>query len=158
MPRVVITGMGALTPIGNDVHEFQAGLAASKVGFNPISHFDASETGITLAGELTDFEPLTRLGKKDLRRMDTFSQYAVYATAEAIEQAGITEENTEAEQLGVIYGSGIGGLTTIQEQVTKMNEKGLNGYRQCLCQRRSRTWPRVTLRFVTTLRTFVPPS
>lgn len=124
MPRVVITGMGALTPIGNDVHEFQAGLAASKVGFNPISHFDASETGVTLAGEVTDFEPLTWLGKKDLRRMDTFSQYAVYATAEAIEQAGITEDNTEAEQLGVIYGSGIGGLTTIQEQVTKMNEKG----------------------------------
>lgn len=124
MTRVVITGMGALTPIGNSVSEFQAGLAASKVGFNQISHFDATETGITLAGELSDFDPLKRLSKKDLRRMDAFSQYAMYATAEAVEQAGIDETNTEPESMGVIYGSGIGGLTTIQEQVTKMVEKG----------------------------------
>ncbi|WP_054700034.1 beta-ketoacyl-ACP synthase II [Secundilactobacillus odoratitofui] len=124
MTRVVITGMGALTPIGNSVSEFQTGLAASKVGFNQISHFDATETGITLAGELSDFDPLKRLSKKDLRRMDAFSQYAMYATAEAVEQAGIDETNTEPESMGVIYGSGIGGLTTIQEQVTKMVEKG----------------------------------
>ncbi|KRK97974.1 3-oxoacyl-ACP synthase [Secundilactobacillus odoratitofui DSM 19909 = JCM 15043] len=116
--------MGALTPIGNSVSEFQTGLAASKVGFNQISHFDATETGITLAGELSDFDPLKRLSKKDLRRMDAFSQYAMYATAEAVEQAGIDETNTEPESMGVIYGSGIGGLTTIQEQVTKMVEKG----------------------------------
>ncbi len=70
MTRVVITGMGALTPIGNSVSEFEAGLLASKVGFQPITHFDASETGITLTGELHDFDPLKRLGKKDLRRMD----------------------------------------------------------------------------------------
>lgn len=124
MTRVVITGMGALTPIGNSVPEFEAGLQASKVGFQPITHFDASETGITLAGELHDFDPLKRLGKKDLRRMDAFSQYAMYAASEAVEQAGIDESNTTPETMGVIYGSGIGGLTTIQEQVIKMHEKG----------------------------------
>lgn len=124
MTRVVITGMGALTPIGNSVAEFEAGLADGKVGFNLISHFDAEETGIALAGELSDFDPLQRLGKKDLRRMDDFSQYAMYATSEAIEQAGIDETNTDPEDMGVIYGSGIGGLTTIQEQVIKMVEKG----------------------------------
>ncbi|GAX01165.1 beta-ketoacyl-ACP synthase II [Secundilactobacillus silagei] len=124
MTRVVITGMGALTPIGNSVPEFEAGLRTAKVGFQPITHFDASETGITLAGELHDFEPLKRLGKRDLRRMDAFSQYAMYATAEAVEQAGIDEANTEPETMGVIYGSGIGGLTTIQEQVIKMVNKG----------------------------------
>lgn len=124
MTRVVITGMGALTPIGNSVPEFEAGLQASKVGFQPITHFDASETGITLAGELHDFDPLKRLGKKDLRRMDAFSQYAMYAASEAVEQAGIDESNTTPETVGVIYGSGIGGLTTIQEQVIKMHEKG----------------------------------
>ncbi|MTV81072.1 beta-ketoacyl-ACP synthase II [Secundilactobacillus folii] len=124
MSRVVITGMGALTPIGNSVAEFEDGLAASKVGFNPISHFDATETGITLAGELSNFDPLKRLGKRDLRRMDAFTQYAMYATAEAIEQAGIDGTNTVPEDMGVIYGSGIGGLTTIQEQVIKMANKG----------------------------------
>ncbi|GAX06898.1 3-oxoacyl-ACP synthase 2 [Secundilactobacillus pentosiphilus] len=124
MTRVVITGMGALTPIGNSVPEFEAGLQASKVGFQPITHFDASETGITLAGELHDFDPLKRLGKRDLRRMDAFSQYAMYAASEAVEQAGIDESNTAPETMGVIYGSGIGGLTTIQEQVIKMHEKG----------------------------------
>ncbi|GAX02724.1 3-oxoacyl-ACP synthase 2 [Secundilactobacillus pentosiphilus] len=124
MTRVVITGMGALTPIGNSVPEFEAGLQASKVGFQPITHFDASETGITLAGELHDFDPLKRLGKRDLRRMDAFSQYAMYAASEAVEQACIDESNTAPETMGVIYGSGIGGLTTIQEQVIKMHEKG----------------------------------
>lgn len=124
MPRVVITGMGAVTPVGNDVETFVASLTAGKVGFNPITHFDATETGVTLAGELTDFDPLQRLKKRDLRRMDGFSQYAMYATGEAMEQAGINDDNTDSERLGVIYGSGIGGLTTIQEQVIKMHDKG----------------------------------
>ena len=91
MTRVVITGMGALTPIGNSVPEFEAGLRTAKVGFQPITHFDASENGITLAGELHDFEPLKRLGKRDCAN-GSFSQYAMYATAEAVEQAGIDEE------------------------------------------------------------------
>ncbi len=124
MPRVVITGMGAVTPVGNDVESFVSSLTAGKVGFNPITHFDATETGVTLAGELTDFDPLQRLKKRDLRRMDGFSQYAMYATGEAMEQAGINDDNTDSERLGVIYGSGIGGLTTIQEQVIKMHDKG----------------------------------
>ncbi|KRM77384.1 3-oxoacyl-ACP synthase [Secundilactobacillus collinoides DSM 20515 = JCM 1123] len=120
----MITGMGAVTPVGNDVESFVSSLTAGKVGFNPITHFDATETGVTLAGELTDFDPLQRLKKRDLRRMDGFSQYAMYATGEAMEQAGINEDNTDSERLGVIYGSGIGGLTTIQEQVIKMHDKG----------------------------------
>ncbi|KRL76424.1 3-oxoacyl-ACP synthase [Secundilactobacillus paracollinoides DSM 15502 = JCM 11969] len=120
----MITGMGAVTPVGNDVETFVASLTAGKVGFNPITHFDATETGVTLAGELTDFDPLQRLKKRDLRRMDGFSQYAMYATGEAMEQAGINDDNTDSERLGVIYGSGIGGLTTIQEQVIKMHDKG----------------------------------
>lgn len=158
MTRVVITGMGALTPIGNSVSEFQTGLAASKVGFNQISHFDATETGITLAGELSDFDPLKRLSKKDLRRMDAFSQYAMYATAEAVEQAGIDETNTEPESMGVIYGSGIGGLTTIQEQVTKMVEKGPQRVSPmfvptAISNMRQVTWP-----FATTPKTFVQRS
>lgn len=126
MTRVVVTGMGVLTPIGNDVASFQQGLNNNKIGFKPITYFDASETGVTLAGQLDNFDPLKYLIKKDSRRMDAFTQYAMYATAQAIEQAEINEQNTESERLGVIWSSGIGGLTTIQEQVIKWHDKGLD--------------------------------
>ena len=124
MTRVVITGMGAITPLGNDVQTFTANAYAGKVGIGPITKFDAKETGITVAGEVKDFDPADKVGKKAAKRMDLFSQYAVASAVEAVEQAGITEENTRNEDLGVIYGSGIGGLTTIQEQIIKMHEKG----------------------------------
>lgn len=124
MTRVVITGMGAITPLGNDVQTFTANAYAGKIGIGPITKFDAEETGITVAGEVKNFDPADKVGKKAAKRMDLFSQYAVASAVEAVEQAGITEENTRSEDLGVIYGSGIGGLTTIQEQIIKMHEKG----------------------------------
>ena len=124
MTRVVITGMGAITPLGNDVQTFTANAYAGKVGIGPITKFDAEETGITVAGEVKDFDPAEKIGKKAAKRMDLFSQYAVASAVEAVEQAGLTEENTRSEDLGVIYGSGIGGFTTIQEQIIKMHEKG----------------------------------
>lgn len=125
MTRVVITGMGAITPLGNDVQTFTVNAYAGKVGIGPITKFDAEETGIAVAGEVKDFDPAEKVGKKAAKRMDLFSQYAVASAVEAVEQAGLTEENTRSEDLGVIYGSGIGGLTTIQEQIIKMHEKGL---------------------------------
>ncbi|MBZ2405377.1 beta-ketoacyl-[acyl-carrier-protein] synthase II [Liquorilactobacillus hordei] len=124
MSRVVITGMGAVTPVGNDVETFVANIFSGKIGFDKITKFDASETGITIAAEVKDFDPTLRVGKKPAKRMDLFSQYAVDSAIAAVEQAGIDETNTDSFDMGVIYGSGIGGLTTIQEQVTKMNEKG----------------------------------
>ncbi|GAJ25977.1 3-oxoacyl-[acyl-carrier-protein] synthase [Liquorilactobacillus sucicola DSM 21376 = JCM 15457] len=124
MSRVVITGMGAVTPVGNDTDTFLKNIFAGKIGFDKISKFDASETGITVAAEVKDFDPKLRVGKKSAKRMDLFSQYAVDSAIAAVEQAGINSENTDEYDMGVIYGSGIGGLTTIQEQVTKMNSKG----------------------------------
>lgn len=124
MTRVVITGMGAITPLGNDVQTFTTNAYAGKVGISPITKFDAEATGITVAGEVKNFDPAEKVGKKAAKRMDLFSQYAVASAVEAVEQAGLTEENTRSKDLGVIYGSGIGGLTTIQEQVIKMHEKG----------------------------------
>ena len=124
MPRVVVTGMGALTPIGNDVASFRKGLLQQQVGFEPITYFDSTPTGVTLAGQLDDFDPLQHLTKKDTRRMDPYTQYAVYAADEAMAQAQITTSNTDSERFGVILGSGIGGLTTIQNQVIKMHDKG----------------------------------
>lgn len=124
MTRVVITGMGALTPIGNDVASFQAGLDKQKVGFEPITYFDSIKTGITLAGQLDNFNPLKRMTKKDTKRMDFFTEYAIYTASEAIEQASINDENTDSSRLGVIWGSGIGGLTMIEKQTVKIHDKG----------------------------------
>ncbi|ASC08586.1 beta-ketoacyl-ACP synthase II [Pediococcus pentosaceus] len=122
--RVVVTGMGALTPLGNDRESFIQGLNSSKVGIDKITHFDAELTGITVAGEVKDFDPTVRIERKIAKRMDAFSQYALYSAVEAMEQADFKEGELDPYQVGVIYGSGIGGLTTIQEQVIKMDHKG----------------------------------
>lgn len=124
MTRVVITGMGAIAPNGNGLANFVNNTLAGKVGIQKITKFDAEPTGITVAGEVDDFDPKTVVGKKAARRMDLYSQYAIQTAVEALEMAGINEENTKPEDLGVIYGSGIGGLTTIQEQIIKMHDKG----------------------------------
>lgn len=124
MIRVVITGMGAIAPNGNGLKEFVTNTLAGKIGIKEIKKFDAEPTGITVAGEVDDFDPTAVVGKKPARRMDLYSQYAVQTAVEALKMAGINEDNTHAEDLGVIYGSGIGGLTTIQEQIIKMHDKG----------------------------------
>lgn len=122
-PRVVVTGMGAVTPLGNDVTDFLTGIFAGQVGINPITKFDATATGITVAGEVDGFQPEKRLAKKLANRLDLFSTYGLYSADEAMTQAGLTAETIDPERLGVIYGSGIGGLTTIEEQVIKMHDK-----------------------------------
>ncbi|MBD5807256.1 beta-ketoacyl-[acyl-carrier-protein] synthase II [Lactobacillus sp. 0.1XD8-4] len=124
MPRVVITGMGAVAPNGNGVEAFVANSLAGKTGIKKISKFDAAATGITVAGEIDDFDPAAVVGKKAARRMDLYSQYAIQSAVEAMEMAGVNNENTNPYDLGVIYGSGIGGLTTIQDQIIKMHDKG----------------------------------
>lgn len=124
MNRVVVTGMGAVTPLGNDVDSFLTNLLNSKVGINKITKFDAEATGISVAGEVKDFDAMKRLGRKTAKRNDLFVNYALYSAHEAMEMAGLNEDNIKPEELGVIYGSGIGGLTTIQEQVIKMHDKG----------------------------------
>lgn len=123
--RVVVTGIGALSPIGNTADDFIKNMLNSKVGIAPITKFDASETGITVAGEVKDFNPSDRLSKKDYKRLDPYAQYALYTAKESMDQAGLVEgENYQPEDLGVIYGTGIGGIQTIEEQVIKAHEKG----------------------------------
>lgn len=124
MTRVVITGMGVVAPNGNGLRAFVENTLAGKIGIKKISKFDAEPTGIAVAGEVDDFDPRAVVGKKAARRMDLYSQYAVQTAVEALEMAGINEENTKPTDLGVIDGSGIGGLTTIQEQIIKMHDKG----------------------------------
>lgn len=124
MTRVVITGLGAIAPNGNGRETFVANTLAGKIGIKPITKFDSAATGISVAGEIDDFDPAAVVGKKAARRLDLYSQYAIQAASEAMEMAGIDEANTAPEDLGVIYGSGIGGLTTIQEQIIKMHDRG----------------------------------
>lgn len=124
MNRVVITGMGAVTPLGNTVAEFWDGLKAGKNGIAPITKFDASETGITVAGELKDFDATNYMPRKISKRMDEFSRYGVAAAVQAVEESGIDREKTDMNRFGVIVGSGIGGLNAMQEQIIKMNTKG----------------------------------
>ena len=124
MTRVVITGMGVVAPLGNDVETFMRRVLAGELGIGPITKFDSQATGVSVAAEVVDFDVTKRVGKKKAKRMDLFSQYALDSALAAMDQANITPENTDPADMGVIYGSGIGGLTTIQEQVTHMVEKG----------------------------------
>lgn len=124
MNRVVITGMGAVTPLGNSAETFWEGLKAGKNGIKEITKFDASETGISVAGELKDFDPKNYMDRKVAKRMDEFSQYGVAAAVQAVEMSGIDVEKTDMDRFGVIVGSGIGGLNAMEQQIIKMHTKG----------------------------------
>ena len=120
MNRVVITGYGVTSPIGNDADSFLNSLKEGTNGIAPITKFDASETGITLAGEVKDFPYDKYFIKKDSKRMDMFSIYGIYA----MEISGLDKEKMNQDRFGVIIGSGIGGLPTIENQVIRLHEKG----------------------------------
>ncbi|MBO1306503.1 beta-ketoacyl-ACP synthase II [Enterococcus sp. 669A] len=124
MNRVVITGYGVVSPIGNDRETFLTNLKQGNHGIGPIQQFDASETGITMAAEVKDFPLDKYFVKKDTKRMERYSLYAIYAALEALEMSGINTEDEDMERMGVMIGSGIGGLGTIQDQVTRMDAKG----------------------------------
>ena len=122
--RVVITGYGVVSAIGNSPEEFWNNLKAGKTGIGPITHFDAEATGISVAAEVKEFPFDKYFQKKDARRMDTFSLYAVYAALDALEMSGITEENTNFDRLGCIMASGIGGLEQSQKNSQAIVAKG----------------------------------
>lgn len=123
MNRVVITGMGAVTPIGNDVASFWQGLCAGRCGVGPITKFDASEYKVKVAAEVKDFDPSQYMEKAELRKYDPFCQYALAAASQAMEQSGL-EGACPPEEAGVYFGSGIGGIDTFGQQYQVMMEKG----------------------------------
>lgn len=124
MRRVVVTGIGAVTPLGNTAEEFMKNVLAGKNGIAPIKRFDASETGISVAAEVKDFDPTLYMEKKEAKRMDMFSVYGIAAAAQAMEDSGLDIEKINPDRLGVIVSSGIGGMETIQNQVIRMHDKG----------------------------------
>lgn len=124
--RVVVTGLGAITPIGNDVASFWQGLKDKKVGIAPITYFDTTDYKAKLAGEVKDFDPKKYMDLKAARRMEPFSQYAVAAAGEAIAQAGLDMEKEDPFRVGTSIGSGIGSLQAMEREHKKMLEKGPN--------------------------------
>jgi 3-oxoacyl-[acyl-carrier-protein] synthase II len=126
LKRVVITGVGALTPIGNTLSEYWDGLAAGKSGAAPITHFDASKFKTKFACEVKNFNVENFIERKEARKMDPFSQYAMVVADEALKDSGLDLEKINKDRVGVIWGSGIGGLLTFQEEVKAYTKGDFN--------------------------------
>ena len=122
--RVVITGMGCISPLGNDVPSLWSGLLAGRSGIGPITHYDTSGHKVRIAAEVKDFDGVAVFGRGDARRMDRFSQFAVVTARQAVLDAGlqITEQNRD--RIGVILGTGVGGLNTLFEQIQVFTQRG----------------------------------
>ena len=116
LKRVVVTGLGALTPIGNSVNEYWDNLVNGVSGAAPITHFDAGKFKTQFACELKGYDPLDHFDRKEARKLDPFAQYAMVSVAEAIADSGLDSEDLEKNRIGVIWGSGIGGLKTFQDE------------------------------------------
>ncbi len=117
MRRVVITGIGALTPIGNNIEEYTAGLQNGQSGAVDITHFDASKFKTRFACELRGFDASESLDKRELRRLDLFTQYALITAEEAMKKSGLDVEKIDPDRAGVIYSSGIGGMITLEKEI-----------------------------------------
>ncbi len=124
MRRVVVTGLGAITPIGNNVDAFWEGIKSGKCGIDKVTLFDASDMKTQIAGEVKDFDPSEYIDKKEARRMDRYAQFALAAASEAVKDSGLDMEKEDAWKVGVVTGSGIGGISTLEEQHKTLLEKG----------------------------------
>ena len=122
--RVVITGLGALTPIGNSAKDFWEGIKEGKCGIDQITKFDTTTFKVKLAAELKDYDPENYFDKREAKRLDKFSQYAIVAAREAWQDSGLDKETENMERVGIIIGSGIGGIETIEIENRKCVEKG----------------------------------
>ncbi|MBM4440491.1 MAG: beta-ketoacyl-ACP synthase II [Candidatus Rokubacteria bacterium] len=122
--RVVVTGLGALTPIGNTAEELWAGLTQGRSGIGPITRFDATGYPTRIAGEVRNFDPLAYVDKKEARRLDPYLQYAIASSAMAVADAGLDPGKVDSERFGVLIGSGIGGITTLLDGEHVLLQKG----------------------------------
>ena len=118
LKRVVVTGLGALTPLGKTVNEYWQGLVDGVSGCDNITQFDTAKFKTRFACEVKDFDPTNYLDRKEARKIDRFTQFALIAADEAVKDAGISKENVDADRVGVIFASGIGGILTFQEEVS----------------------------------------
>ena len=124
MRRVVVTGIGMITPVGNNTSDSWNAVKNGECGIGPITHYDTTGRKVTLAGEVKGYDPAATIDPKELRKMDRFVQFAMTAASEAVEASGIDFASENTERAGVIISSGIGGFATIQSEIIKGNEKG----------------------------------
>ncbi len=122
--RVVVTGIGAITPIGNNIESYLQGLRSGLNGVKPITLFDASSHACRFAAEVKNFDPTGKLEAKESKRWDRFSKFGVIAAKEALADSGLTINSSNASRIGVIIGSGVGGLLTMETQAHVLNQKG----------------------------------
>ncbi len=122
LKRVVVTGLGALTPIGNNIQDYWEGLSTGKSGCASITYFDAEKFKTKFACEIKDFDPLQHFDRKETRKLDKFAQYALVSSDEAIKDAGINLDTVDKFRVGVIWGAGIGGIETFQNEVINFCE------------------------------------
>lgn len=122
--KIVITGMGVLAPNGNNVNDYWNSLINGKSGIAPITCFDSSNHRVKIAGELKDFHPENILDPKELRKLDPFSTYALIATKEAVDMAGLESQELDLDRIGVTIGTGVGGIQTLEEQHSNIENKG----------------------------------
>ena len=122
--KIVITGIGAVAPNGNNVEEFWANLTAGKSGIGNITYFDSSNHRVKIAGELSGFKPDSVLDPKEIRKLDPFSVYALVATQEAISMSGLDAQSLNPDRIGVTIGTGVGGIQTLEDQQRVIDHKG----------------------------------
>ena len=122
--KIVITGLGVLAPNGNNVNEYWSSLVKGKSGISPITYFDSSNHRVKIAGELRGFNPENVLDPKELRKLDPFSTYALVATNEAVLMSGLYSEKLDLDRIGVTIGTGVGGIQTLEEQHSNIENKG----------------------------------
>ena len=122
--KIVVTGLGALAPNGNSVDQFWANSIAGKSGIGPVSYFDTEGHRVTIAGELSDFDPESVLDSREVRKLDPFSIYAITAADEAVTMAGIDPDKLDLDRVGVTIGTGVGGIQTLEDQHTAIKTRG----------------------------------
>jgi 3-oxoacyl-[acyl-carrier-protein] synthase II len=123
-PRVVVTGLGCISPVGNDVENTWQSLLAGRSGVGPITHFDASELKTSIAAEVRDFDPQDHLNSKLARRTDRFTHFALAAAAQALRHAGLETNTHDKDRVGVFIGTGVGGVNTLLQNYEKMAQQG----------------------------------
>lgn len=124
MRRVAITGMGVISPIGSGLEKFWSAIKEGKCGIDEITAFDTTDFTVKLAGEVDDFDPKDYMDKKEAKRMDRFCQFAIGASQMAIDDSGLELEKIDKEKIGVVIGSGVGGINTIEKEIEKLHKRG----------------------------------